>query len=133
MITTAKIIGYHNGNLIINPCESLDRELLQKNVVNVEIRLNDGRRISAIQRSKIFAIIRDIAIWSGHEPEYIRQLLTWDFASKHDIDVFSLSNVDMTTAKDFITWLIEFCFIWQVPTKDCLLYQSDDVGKYLYL
>lgn len=31
------------------------------------------------------------------------------------------------------TYLISFCFHWGVPTKDSLLTQTDDIGKYLYL
>lgn len=46
---------------------------------------------------------------------------------------FSLSDCDMTTAREFITYLISFCFHWGVPTKDSLLTQTDDIGKYLYL
>lgn len=30
-------------------------------------------------------------------------------------------------------YLIQFCFHWGVPTKDSLLTQTDDIGKYLYL
>lgn len=133
MITTAKIIGYDGKNLIVIPDEPIDRVMLKKQVNKVEIRLDDGRTISADQRKKIFAIIRDISIWCGHEPEYLRQFITWDFRMNYGFDVFSLSNVDMTTAREFITYLIEFCFAHNVPTKDTLLNQADDISKYLYL
>lgn len=109
------------------------RELTQKHIQLVELRLDDGRAISAEQRKKIFAVIRDISIWSGHDPEYLRQLMTWDFRSREGLEHFSLSDVDMTTAREFLTYLIEFCFTHSVPTKDTLLNQSDDIGKYLYL
>jgi hypothetical protein len=58
--------------------------------------------------------------------------MKWDFISNEDIEWFSLSDVDMTTAKEFITYLIEFCFQFDVPTKDTLLNRTDDIGKYLY-
>lgn len=133
MITTAKILRYDkNSGLLLMPDEILDRDILNKNIGSVELRLNDGRTISADQRKKVFAVIRDISLWSGHEPEYIRKYLTWDFCSQTDKDWFSLSDVDMTTAKEFITYLIDFCFAWDVPTKDTLLNQTDDIGKYLY-
>ena len=133
MITTGKIIHYDNNQILIAPDEKIGREILKKNIENIEIRLNDGRTISSDQRKKIFALIRDIAIWSGHEPEYLRQLLTWDFVCKKDIEWFSLSDVDMTTAKEYITYLIEFCFYFGIPTKDTMLNYTDDIGKYLYL
>lgn len=132
MITTAKIIGYDGDTLLIRPTACIDRELLQKQVDNIEIRLTDGREISAEQRRKIFAILRDISVWCGHEPEYIRMYTTFEFRLKTGIEPFSLSDCDMSTAKDYISYLIDFCFYNCVPTKDTLLNQTDDIGKYLY-
>ncbi|PWL41369.1 MAG: hypothetical protein DBY45_10165 [Clostridiales bacterium] len=133
MITTAKILSYDGRKLVLEPETSIERDLLKKQIGLVELRLSDGREISNEQRKKIFAIIRDISLWSGHDPEYLRQYLTWDYRSRNSIDVFSLSNVDMTTAKEFINYLIDFCFYHSIPTKDTLLNQTDDIGKYLYL
>jgi hypothetical protein len=79
MITTAKIVRYINGQLLLEPSESIDRELLQKHVGTVEIRLNDGRRISADQRKKAFAIIRDIAIHTGYHPNLHQGLYEMGF------------------------------------------------------
>ena len=133
MITTAKVLGCKGESLILQPTESINREILQKQINSVELRLDDGRTISGEQRKKIFALIRDIALWSGHEPEDIRCFLQWDFICKKGYEWFSLSDVDMTTAKEFITYLITFCFNWNIPTKDTLLNQTDDISKYLYL
>lgn len=134
MITTAKVLRLDDKRILLEPDESINREIIQKKITTVELRLDDGRTISAVQRKKIFALIRDIALWSGHEPEEIRSFLTWDFVSKsEDLQYFSLSDVDMTTARLFIDYLIEFCFIHSVPTKDTLLNQTDDISKYLYL
>lgn len=130
---TAKIVQYDGEFLVVKPDEPIERELLQKQVGNIEIRLNDGRTISADQRKKIFALVRDISLWSGHEPEYIRQYLSWDFICKENTEPFSLSDVDMTTAKEFINYLIDFCYRFDIPTRDALLNQTDDIGKYLYL
>ncbi len=133
LITTATIQRCEGKHLILSTDEDLNRELLQKQISRVELRLDDGRTISVDQRRKIFAIIRDIALWSGHEPEEIRCFLQWDFIARKGYEWFSLSDVDMTTAKEFINYLITFCFVFNVPTKDTLLNQTDDIGKYLYL
>ena len=133
MTTTAKIIHYNGKQLWLVPDESLDREIAQKQVESIEIRLNDGRQISNEQRRKIFAIIRDISLWSGHEPEYLRMYLTWEFMGISGSGLFSLEDVDMTTARKFITYLIGFCFDNDVPTKKPLLSQTDDNYDYLYL
>lgn len=134
MTTTAKVVSYDGKVLILAPDESVIRELKQKEIETVEVRLNDGRTISNEQRRKIFALIRDIALWNGDDPESLRQLLTLDFVMKNNLsEIFSLSNVDMTTAKEFISYLIDFCFMWEVPTKDTLLNRTDDIGRYLYM
>lgn len=133
MITSAKILEYDGEKLVCLPTDSLKREILQKRIREVELQLWDGRRISPEQRRKIYATIHDISEWSGHEPEFLKQYFKWNFCSIDGREDFSLSNVDMTTAKEFINYLIEFCFYNGVPTRDSSLDRTDDIGKYLYL
>ena len=52
MIVTAKIIGYDGKNMVVIPDASIDKELIQKQINRVEIRLNDGRTITAEQRKR---------------------------------------------------------------------------------
>ncbi len=133
LITTAEVLRYDGTQIVLKPTNHINRELIKKNIKSVELRLDDGRTISVEQRRKVFAILRDISLWCGHEPEYLRYYFEWEFCSKYGYDWFSLSDVDMTTAREFITYLIEFCFYHSVPTRDTLLNQTDDIGKYLYL
>lgn len=132
MIATAQIVGYDGEVLFIKPLVAIDRELLQKQVESIEIRLTDGREISAEQRRKVFALIRDIADWCGEEPEYIRKFTTFEYRISNGIEPFSLSDCDMSTAREYITYLIDFCFFHGVPTRDTLLNRTDDINKYLY-
>lgn len=133
MICTAQIVGYDGEFLTVRPSVPVDRELLQKQVENIEIRLTDGREISAEQRRKIFAIIRDISVWCGHEPEYIRAYTEFDFRLQKGIEPFSLSDCEMTVAREYINYLIDFCFTHGVPTRNALLNETDEISKYLYL
>lgn len=133
MITSAKITEYDGQKLVVIPSDSLEREILRKRIRECEITLWDGRRISPEQRRKTYAIIRDISDWSGHEPEYLKHFFKFNFCSLDGREDFSLSDVDMTTAKEFITYLIEFCFYNNVPTQDSMLDRTDEIGKYLYL
>lgn len=133
MKTSGKIIEYDGERLVVLPDDNLEREILRKRIRSVELTLWDGRRISPEQRRKIYAVIRDISEWSGHEPEYLKQYFKWNFCGIDGRDEFSLSDVDMTTAKEFINYLIEFCFYNDVSIKDSMLDRTDDIGKYLYL
>lgn len=133
MTIKARITGYDGQTLTIAPEGPILPELMRKSINTVELRLDDGRSISAAQRRRIFATVRDIAEWSGDEPEYIRQCLSWDFRSIDGREAFSLSNVDMTTAREFLSYLIDFCFRWSVPTREPLLSRADDTDRYLYM
>ena len=132
MIATAKIVGYDGEFLTVKPLVTIDRELLQKQVDSIEIRLTDGREISSEQRRKIFALVRDIADFCGEEPEYIRKFTSFEYRLTNGIEPFSLSDCDMSTAREYISYLIDFCFRHSVPTRDTLLNRTDDISKYLY-
>lgn len=133
MFVTAKIVGYDGKRLVLLPSKPIDRTLLQKNADMAVVQLCDGREISPLQRQKIYACIRDIAAWSGHAPEELKEYFKFDFCKRDGRDIFSLSDVDMTTARDFISYLIDFCFRNAVPTRKSLLDRTDDIGRYLYL
>ncbi len=128
----AKILKVKGPQALIQFKEPLERRVLDRSKGRIEVRIDDGRSLSSEQRKKIFAIIRDISLWSGHEPEFIRRYLTWDFCSNKGYEWFSLSDVSMTVAKEFISFLIDFCFYWSVPTMDSLLNETDDISQYLY-
>ena len=130
----------------------------RQQIMQCSIKLDDGRTISADQRRKIFALIRDITDWvcaptnnqrSRAEIETLRQLqllylidysdteavryqLTQHYCKLLDRDLFSLSDVDMTTARDFIDWMVELCVIHGIPCIDTLLNRCESIGRYLY-
>ena len=132
MNVTARIAGYDGEKLTLLPEEPIERALLQKQIGTVEIRLVDGRVITAEQRRAIFATINDISLWSGHDPQYLRDHFTWDYCRKSGEEPFSLSDCTVTTARGYLSYLIEFCLRWDVPTKDSLLRRTDDIGRYMY-
>lgn len=47
-------------------------------------------------------------------------------------ELFSLSDCDVTTAREYISYLIEFCLTFDVPTKIPLTELHDDVHRYVY-
>ena len=121
MITSANIVSYDGYNLIVRPHERIGRELAQKQVHEIELRIVDGRTISAEQRRKIYAIIRDIAFWCGDNPEWIKEYFKFNFCGEFGIEYFSLSDCEKSVARDFISYL-----------RDTLLNVTDDIGRYLY-
>lgn len=131
MILTGRIVGSTETEILINA--SFPNYLIEKrNIDTVEIIINDGRNISADQRKKIYATLRDISLHTGHEIEDLKSIFKADYISKTGEPWFSLSKVDMTTANNYLQYLIDFCLDWSVPTKGSYLDRSPDVGRYLY-
>ena len=132
MITPADIVTYDGYNLIVRPYDKLGRELQQKQVRTVEVRLVDARTISAEQGRKIYAIIRDISDWNGDEPEWLKEYFKFTFCGEKGLEYFSLSDCEKSIATEFISYLIDFCFYQNISTRDTLLNLTDDINKYLY-
>ena len=132
MTVTAKILSYDAGELTLLVTEPISRELIRQQVDTVEIRLQDGREITAEQRRAIFATISDISLWSGYDPQYLRDHLSWNFCKKCGEEPFSLSDCSVTLAHDFLDYLIDFCLRWDVPVKESLMNRTDDIGRYMY-
>lgn len=115
------------------PNELIDERFVAS-VMHGEIRVDDGRRISSEQRKKIYALCRDISDYTGHDVEDLKEnILKVGFMIKEDRDYFSLSDVDMTTARYFIEYILEFCFEWDVPLSDKTVVLAKEVNNYLYL
>lgn len=119
--------------VVLVPDLKLGDMLLRKKIHNVEIRFDDGRHISAEQRKKVYATIRDIADYTGYPPEEAKERLKYEYALRTGSDPnFSLSNCSMTTAREFISTILEFALEWGIPLSDNALERTDDIGRYLY-
>lgn len=110
-----KIIKYRNNNKI-----------------NAEIKIDDNRTITSDQRKKIFATIKDISIYAGDHPEDLRAFLLYDYCIETGKMPFSLSNCSISTAREFITFIIDFILKENIPLSDAALSRTDDIDKYLW-
>lgn len=123
-------------DLIVHvPNEQIQREITKYrngSVINSEIRIDDNRTITADQRKKIYATIKDIASYLGDWPEYYKEFLKFNFCMEKGIDYFSLSNCSIEIARDFITYLIDFILANDIPLTDIALNRTDDIDRYLW-
>lgn len=154
-------IQNYDGEALTIVAPFQDGKLLERrNIIECEVYLHDGRELSPAQRNKIFALIGDIAEWvNGFDkkklafnetlrsmqlnyliattPDNVRRQLTQHYCRLSGIDLFSLASrsdntIDMTTARDFIDWLVELCVENGIPCMDTLLNRCEDIGRYLY-
>lgn len=134
MIRLQGYIQDYDGEVLtlVAPFPSGEFTLSKQGITDAEIILRDGRQISNIQRRHIYACLRDISDWCGHLPEETKQILKYEFIARYGGEEFSLSDCDMTTAREFLTFLIEFCVENGVPCKESLLERCEDISKYIY-
>lgn len=94
-------------------------------------QMEELSRITPDQRAKIFALIKDIAAFTGEGKEGSREQLTYEYCEQKQIELFSLADCSADTAADFINWLIEFAFEFGVPLKDIPASGIEDIEGYL--
>lgn len=133
MVIQGKITGYDGYTLLIQAPFNATNILLNRRIVNCEVRLNDGRMLSSDQRKKIYATFADISVYTGYAAEEVKEIMKYFFIAKTGAEYFSLSNVDMTTAKEFLQFLVEWCVENDIPTKDNLLDRTPDIARYIYV
>lgn len=134
MIARGRITGIGPyGVTIMMP---YDRRYLIRECSEVQVDIPDGRTISPEQRRKAYALMGEIAVWAGMTPDEVKLTQKHDFVERHleglHKQLFSLSDCDMTTAREFITYLIEFVLEFDVPLRVPLTDLCDDIRKAVY-
>lgn len=116
-------------------------QALRRGFLKVEIILWDGRRISPEQRRKCYALLGEIAeytdgIRTAETVDEQKCLLKMEFMLKRmeatERRMFSLADCDMSTAREFITYLIDFIIANDIPTRVPLIDNCDDIAAYMY-
>ena len=120
-------------DLIVHiPGEKIKNKILRQRSYDAEIRFDDRRSITAEQRKKIFATIKDIALFTGDHPEDLRAWLLYDYCIATGEVPFSLSSCSLATAREFINFIIDFILKENIPISDVGLNRTDDIDRYLW-
>ena len=110
-----------------------DAHLIDKQKIEeCEIAFKDGRKISPKQRKYIYGLIKDIAEDTGETNESAKEGLKNKFCIETGTKDFSLSEVDMTTAKDFLNFLVDFCLENEIKTRAPLSSSSETADRFIY-
>lgn len=129
---TGNIVAYDGSVLTVMAPFRDTEKMIRKGIRTAQVILEDGRHISVDQRKKIYATFNDIALYTGYVANEVKEIMKCDFIAATGCADFSLSDVDMSTARRFLEHLIEFCLFWGIPTKDSLLERAPDVARYIY-
>lgn len=139
MISTVGRAYDHRGAVAVKtirpPVDNLSEDVM--------VLWHDKRQISPEQRRHAWALVGDISAACGYLSAGDREMLNGDLKRKFLIDRmdeltaeaikrFSLSDCDMTTARLYIDFLIEFCVEHGIPTRENLAEIAGDVTAYVY-
>lgn len=121
--------------LIVGSSLNLDLAIRRK-YKTVTIVVDDGRRITQEQRAKIYVLMKFISEYSGDTVEGTKHMLKMAFVLKHwqriEFQMFSLSDCSITTAREFISDIIDFIVEHDIPCDEPLWKLTDDSGRYVY-
>ena len=130
-----------DGTAVIHAALPDPLRALTRDYTDVEIILPDGRRISPEQRRKVYALIGEVAeyvdgIRSAGTIESAKRTLKMEFMLSRmegmERRLFSLANCDVTTAREFINFLVEFIIENDIPTRVPLIENCEDIERYVY-
>ena len=142
---------------VLVPQENLTEEvkkLSDNGILRGELRFDDGRTITADQRKKAWATIGDIAAHTGdlgnkakdyaiyeelleivgtgkENKDFVCAWFKYQFMLETGEPPISLSDCSVTTARHFITFLLDFCLEWGVGLSEPYLHRTDDVDAML--
>ena len=119
-------------DLVVTVEDKIGKLLCEKRIRTAEMRLDDGRSITADQRKKIYATVKDISEWTGYPPEAAKELLKYEHIIRTGSEYFSLSDCSMDTAREFINSIMDIALENGIPLKDSGVERTDDIGRYLY-
>lgn len=133
-----RIVGYDEktGEILIRAKYDNFARWDRREYKEVEIQLIDSRPLSDRQRRSCYAMIREIADWSGFIPAEAKEALKLDFWCGELMEMadtmFSLSDAPMSIVAAFQSWLARFIVSNDIPTKKPMLDYIDDVADYVY-
>jgi hypothetical protein len=99
----------------------------KKEIRKAGIWLDDGRMISADQRKKIYASIRDFSEYTGYPPEEAKEVLKYLYVARTGRQYFSLADCSMDTAGEFINLIIDICLENGIILSDSLYNRADNI------
>lgn len=101
------------------------------------VEFPDRYKVSRAQQKKAHALLQAICRWSGYTPLETEKAITKQIFLDSQIptiaDEFSLSDCSREVAKKYITYLIDFCLLHDIPCGEPLWKLCEDIPRYVYM
>ena len=125
-IENVSLVDGRSRIVITSEDSKLYEYVRSRRVKDVELRLDDGRMITAAQRRKAYATIKDIALYTGYLPEEAKEVMKYEYVSKTGRPYFSFADCSIETARIFIKFLMEFCLRNGIQLQGMPIDKDDD-------
>ena len=137
MYDVGRITGYlvdQDGThlRIYIPFRNLQEPIESKRMRNIGVWLEDGRCITAEQRKKAYATIRDISMELGYLPEEAKEWLKYEHMIRTGCQYFSLSDCSVDTAREFINTIMDVALENGIILAEEGYQRTDDINHYIY-
>lgn len=133
-----RIVGYdeRRGEVLIRAQYDDWITLTKREYKQCLVQLLDSRPLSDQQRKMCYALLREIADYTGQgigpTKEWMKIKFLADDLEQTADKIFSLSNAPMSLVCAFQRYLIRFILDFDIPCSFPLLDYADDVGDYIY-
>lgn len=137
-VVKGRIVGYdeRRGELLIRAPYDDYFTLTKREYNQCNIQLIDNRTLSDKQRKACYALLGEIAEYSGMSKGQAKELMKLKFLAdelQETADsIFSLSNAPMSLVCAFQRFLVRFIIEWDIPCNFPLLEFVDDINDYIY-
>lgn len=137
-VVEGKIVDYDEkaGELVIRAKYDDYLTMTKRGYSKCRIQLVDSRNLSCKQRNSCYALIREIADYSGMSEERTKEILKVKFLAEVCKDtadnMFSLSDAPMSLICSFQRFLARMIVEWDIPCSIPLYSYVDDISDYVY-
>lgn len=132
-------VSYKNGKTYmlleipkIIDSDTITRLKTERGLV-VGVSIIDPRMISPAQNKKANILLSEIGEWSGMSKEESRETIKLEYCDKKGIEPFSITDMTLQEAREFINFLVEFILYNKIPLKSNIRTLSDDMNRTLFL
>ena len=137
-IAKGRIVGYdeRRGELLIRAPYGDWPTMVKREYKECMVQLVDSRPLSDKQRRSCYALLREIADYTGQGIDPTKEWMKIKFMAE-DLEqtadrIFSLSNAPMSLVCAFQRFIVRFILDWDIPCSFSLLDMVDDVQDYIY-
>ena len=137
-VVKGRIVGYDERRqevLIRAPYDDI-HTMIKRDYKTCLVQMVDSRSLSDKQRRACYALLREIADYTGQGLDPTKEWMKIKFLAE-DLEqtadkIFSLSNAPMSLVCAFQRFLVRFILDWDIPCSFPLLEFVDDVADYIY-